>query len=279
MRQAAERTHAGRLSRIDELAASFAEIEGTGRSTQIFDEMTRILADEGVDQALVYAATQRTGILEKVRARAAAAREKNRAELLPLLKSAQLRADLNQPAEAARLFADILTLEPDWSDALDAQFLQITQADHAFYHAKLAEALGHLYAAENTVQHLLKAEPDAPRSQRDRSVSLVRLGNFLAARGQPGDAEKALDHYQRSLKIREDLLHDKTQSAQAARDVIVSCYKLGLLELKRDKEDSALTLLTRCFFVLDSFVREGRLWDPQMLALHDELKPLLTEHK
>ena len=108
------------ISRIDELAASFAEIEGTARSTSVFDEMTRILAEEGVDQALAYAATQRPGILEKVKARAAAAREKNRADLLPLLKSAQLQADRNQPAEADRLFADILALEPDWPDARNA---------------------------------------------------------------------------------------------------------------------------------------------------------------
>jgi len=42
LRKAAEQAHVGRLSRIDELADSFAEIEGTDRSTQVFDEMTRI---------------------------------------------------------------------------------------------------------------------------------------------------------------------------------------------------------------------------------------------
>ena len=95
LRKAAEQAYAGRLSRIDELADSFAEIEGTERSTQVFDEMTRILAEEGVDQALAYVATQSSGILEKVKARAAAASEKNGADLLPLLKSAQLQADRN----------------------------------------------------------------------------------------------------------------------------------------------------------------------------------------
>jgi tetratricopeptide (TPR) repeat protein len=199
LRQAAERVHAGRLSRIDELAASFAEIEGTGRSTQIFDEMTLILAEEGVDQALAYAATQRTGILEKVKARAAAAREKNPVDLLPLLKSAQLQADRNQPAEAARLFTDILALEPDWPDALDAQFwFQITQAHHAFDHATLVEASGHLYAAETAVQRLLKAEPDTPRSQRDLSFSNDRVGDVQRAQG---DLAGALKSYRDSLAL------------------------------------------------------------------------------
>jgi hypothetical protein len=105
------------MSRIDELAASFAEIEGTARSSEVFDEMTRILAQEGVNQALAYAVTQRSSILEKVKARITAADEKNQVDLLPLLKSAQLQADRNRPAEADGLFGDILALEPDWPDA------------------------------------------------------------------------------------------------------------------------------------------------------------------
>ena len=140
--------------------------------------------EEGVDQALAYAATKRPNILEQVKARDAATHEKNRADLLPLLKSAQLQADRNQPTEAARLFADILALEPDWPDALDAQlWFQIIQGNHAFYHTTLAEAFGHFQAAETTVQRLLKAEPDAPRSQRDLSVSYERIGDVQRAQG------------------------------------------------------------------------------------------------
>jgi tetratricopeptide (TPR) repeat protein len=120
LRQAAEKAYTGSISRIDELAASFAEMEGTARSSQVFDEMTRILAEEGVDPALVYTTTQRPGILGKVKARAADAREKNRSDLLPLLKSAQLEAERNHPAEAEHLFADILALAPDWAEARNA---------------------------------------------------------------------------------------------------------------------------------------------------------------
>jgi len=83
--------------------------------------MTRILAGpEGVDQAVAYVATQRAAILEKVKARAASAREKNRADLLPLLKSAQLETGRNHPDEAERLFNEILALEPDWSELRNA---------------------------------------------------------------------------------------------------------------------------------------------------------------
>ena len=105
LRRATEKDYTGRISRIDELAAFFAEIEGTARSSRVFDEMTRILAEEGVDQALAYVATQRPGILEKVKARAADAREKNRSDLLPLLKSAQLEKERNHPSERPPLRA------------------------------------------------------------------------------------------------------------------------------------------------------------------------------
>src|ERR1700722_4435484 len=120
LRKAAEKTYTESISRIDELAASFSEIEGTTKSSQVFDEMTRILAQEGVDQALAYVATQRPGILEKVKGRAPAASEKNRVDLLPLLKSAELQADRNQPEKAESVFADILALEPDWPDVRNA---------------------------------------------------------------------------------------------------------------------------------------------------------------
>ena len=74
--------------------------------------MTRpaFLQTKGVDQVLAYMATQGPGIPEKVKTCAAEAREKNRSDLLPLFKSAQLEAERNQPA-AKRLFEEI----PRWS--------------------------------------------------------------------------------------------------------------------------------------------------------------------
>ena len=56
LRETALAAHQSRLSRIDELALSFAEIEGRADSTTVFKEMTRILAEEGVDPTLAYIA-------------------------------------------------------------------------------------------------------------------------------------------------------------------------------------------------------------------------------
>ncbi|CAN5440386.1 hypothetical protein BH18VER2_BH18VER2_06500 [soil metagenome] len=50
------------------------------------------------------------------------------------------------------------------------------------------------------LEKLLQANPDSAQAARDVSVSLDRLGDFLAQRGQPGDAEGALKDYTRSVE-------------------------------------------------------------------------------
>jgi tetratricopeptide (TPR) repeat protein len=244
LRKAAEQANAARLSRIDELADSFAEIEGTSRSTHVFDEMTRILGEQGLDQAIAYAATQRAGILEEIEARSAATHEKNRADLLPLLKSAQLQADHNQPDEAGRLFADILALEPDWPDALDAHFwFLISQGDHAISHATLDESSGHFQAAETTVQRLLKAEPDAPRSQRDLSISYERIGNVQRAQG---DLPSALSSFKQGLEITQKLAARDPANTDWQRALSVSYNRIGDVQSAQGDLPSALSSYTWC---------------------------------
>ena len=87
LREAADNAHAARLSRIEELAASFAEIEGRGTATSVFKEMTRILTEQGVDEAIAYVAAQRSSILKTVDDRTKTAHERNRADFQPLLQA------------------------------------------------------------------------------------------------------------------------------------------------------------------------------------------------
>jgi tetratricopeptide (TPR) repeat protein len=88
-------------------------------------------------------------------------------------------------------------------------------------------ALGHYQRSLEVSERLLAANPDSAQAARDVSVSLERLADFLARRGQPGDAESALGHYQRSLEVRERLLAANPDSAQAARDVLVSLERMA----------------------------------------------------
>lgn len=100
LRETALAAHQSRLSRIDELALSFAEIEGRADSTAVFKEMTRILAEEGVDPTLAYIATQKGGILDRIRRRKQIEQEQSRTELQPLLSAADLQATKGQTVAA-----------------------------------------------------------------------------------------------------------------------------------------------------------------------------------
>ena len=103
-------------------------------------------------------------------------------------------------------------------------------ADFEGEHLTLTRALDLTAKVLAAKKMLLLGKPESVDLQRDVSVSLDRLGDFLASRGQPGDAEQALAHYQRSLEVSERLLADNPQSAQAARDVLVSLERMANCE-------------------------------------------------
>ena len=161
-------------------------------------------------------------------------------------------------------------MEPDWPDALDAEFwFLITQGDHAFYHTTLAEAFGHLQAAEITVQRLLKAEPDAPRSQRDLSVSYDRIGDVQRAQG---DLPSALSSYKQDLEIAQKLAARDPANAQWKTDLVISLWKLAsILEQhgtpqKREagvNYQRALELL-RALAVENRLTAEQKTWIPKL---------------
>ena len=282
-RQAAAAQRALQRARIDDLAASFAAIEARGEANSVFTELTRILQEQGVDPALAYVAAKRPAILDQVRARQAAARQRNRDDLQPLLTSAGLYAARGDPASAAARYQEVLDLEPDWPEALEpaawfywgrAGF----EADHGTLTAALPlarqaldaaarltarppvapaherllaaaqlqladclvlrgqpgdadQALDSFRQALEVFERLLAAAPDSrpefDQAARDVSVSLERLGDFLAARGLPGDADQALAHFQRGLTLGERLLAATPDSAQAARDVMVSLERMS----------------------------------------------------
>ena len=115
------------------------EIAGTASATSVFEEMKRILAEEGVDAAIAYIDKKRDGILEQVRARAAEARERNRAELQPLLQTAALYETRGQSAEARALYEDILALDADWDAANHRYFWFLTVEGDAARGTRLAD--------------------------------------------------------------------------------------------------------------------------------------------
>jgi len=287
----AQVAHQSRLARIDDLAASFALIEGRADATEEVKEMGRILQEEGVDAALRYIEGKRSALLARVAAADAAHVEQRRAQLQPLLQAAGLQATKGQTAAARASYQDLLKLDPQWPQALDAyatflfgqsiyylttgplsaavadaqQCLAHAQRFHdlaptqpraqrvlSAAHSKMGDVLrqrGAMGDADKIIQHrqqslalaeaLYKADPNYPEAARDVSISLNKLGDFMVQRGQPGDAEAALKHYTRDLEMSEKLLAANPDSAQAARDVSISLEKLGDFLARRGQPGDA----------------------------------------
>ncbi|NOT85308.1 MAG: hypothetical protein HOP02_11145 [Methylococcaceae bacterium] len=229
LQNAAEAAHTQRLSKIDELATAFADIEGRGTATTVFQELTRILSEQGVDQAIAYVASQRATILQSVRSRATAVHAHNRADLQPLLQTAALQESKGQPAEARSLYTEVLSIEPDWPEALDGYFwFLLAQGDSATTHTTLADALRDYTEAQRIAQRLNASDPSNNGWQRDVAV----------AQGKLVEADKA---YRDGLKIATKLaVVDASNSKwQRDRDLSIFYNKLGNVAMAQGKLDEA----------------------------------------
>jgi tetratricopeptide (TPR) repeat protein len=123
-------------------------------------------------------------------------------------------------------------------------------------------------------EQLLRDNPGSAQAARDVSVSLNKLADFLAQRGQPGDAERALAHYQRCQDVLEQLLRDNPGSAATIRDVVVSHYKLAGFGMQHGNQELAVRHLNGCFRVLHAAVTAGMTFDPPIMGLYQQLQQM-----
>lgn len=124
--------------------------------------------------------------------------------------------------------------------------LELMRGDLAMLQGRFEQASPLYESALGAYEQALAANPESGQAARDVSVSLDRLGDFLASRGQAGDAEKALGYYERSLKVREDLWTANPESAAARRDLLVSLERMARAEAGRvGRENAALELQSR----------------------------------
>jgi tetratricopeptide (TPR) repeat protein len=246
-REAAEAAHQARLGRVDELTTFLAQLEGRADASDISRELNRILAEEGVDQALAFLDQQRPGILERARARLSATRERNRADLEPLLTAARLENQRGQPVRAREQFTQILELEPDWPVALAtfAWFLY-DQAFQQKTHGSLSAAVADATKMLSLAERLPPAERLSYDDSRALPAALGQMADVLDLRRQAGDAEQALEYYNRGLKFQEGLLQANPESAGAARDVSVSLEKLANLLTRRGQAGDIKQALGYC---------------------------------
>ncbi len=227
LKDAAAAEHAARLGRIDELAQSFAEIEGTAQASDVLREMSRILAEEGVEEALAYIASLRTDILTAVKSRKKLAQEKNRRELQPLLKSVELRVSRVEFAEADALLTEILALEPAWTDALHEQCrLRFEQGKRAQSHETLEAALDFFRQTEASARQMMQHEPTNPRGESDLSRSLICVGDVKTSMG---NLPAAADAFRSALEVQQRLAASDPANAARQRDLWVSHWEIANL--------------------------------------------------
>jgi len=133
------------------------------------------------------------------------------------------------------------------------------------------QALAHYQRSLEVREQLLRANPDSAQAARDVSVSLNKLADFLARRGQPGDAQQALAHYQRSLQVSEQLLRANPGSVALTRDVVASHQRIGFYFRQSGRHEQATAHLSECHRILHELHEAGCSLDQQMLQAYQQL--------
>ncbi|MBS0155338.1 MAG: DUF4062 domain-containing protein [Nitrospira sp.] len=277
LHEAADNAQALRLSRIEEAIAAIEQIEGGGAATSVFQELTRILSEQGVDEAIAYVESQRSAILQTVRNRTASVRERNRADLQSLLRGAALYEAKGQAREARTLYAEILGADPDWPEALQTYFWFLAeQGDLARVRATVADAQHDYEEAHRIAQRLTNADPANTEWQRDLSVSHDRIGNVLVSQG---DLPAALTAYRASLAIREVLAKRDGGNTQWQRDLSVSHDRIGDVLVAQGDLPAALTAYRASLAIREVLAkRDGgnTEWQRDLSISHNKIGDVLV---
>ncbi len=225
LRRVAQEVERLERSKIHEIATFFYESEGRETVTGVSKEMTYILAEQGVDEAIAYIKGQRTSLLQHMRTRTAGMHENNRANLELLLQTAALFQAKGDAAGARALYTDILTLDPDWPEALHAVFgFHVLQGYLAWVRATLVEVRYEYEEAHRIAKHLVHLDANNSQWQWDLSVGHELIGNVLMAQG---DMPAAFTAYRVSLTILETLVKRDPENIQWQIHIADFCTRLG----------------------------------------------------
>lgn len=237
LKDASDAEYDAKAAKIDELVGSFKEIEGRADATDIFKEMSRILSSQGVDETIAYVNSQKDGILKRLQKRAASQRERNRAELQPLLKEASLYESKGKPLEAGELYDQILSMEPQWPAALDSVFgFDIRQGNIGIVKSMQTEARRWFDHARKTADSLMALDGGSPDSREKLSIAYRRLGDVAVNQGKLDEAAQILGN---ALAMQRKLAAGDPGNTNWQGELSVTYYRLGDVLWIRGKLESA----------------------------------------
>ena len=79
-------------------------------------------------------------------------------------------------------------------------------------------------------------------------------------------------HYNRSLQISESIFKANPDSAAAARDVVISHFKLAQFAIKNKDSDAAARHWKACYEILNPRISVGLTFDPPVMRVYEVLK-------
>ncbi|MFN9626916.1 MAG: DUF4062 domain-containing protein, partial [Planctomycetota bacterium] len=228
-----------RLEQVDEFLNSITSTIKSGDASPEFLELSRIIQEQGVDQALAYINSQESRLLDRAERLAAERQREIRRTLAPLLEGVRLHVSKGELTEARSLCDKLLKQDGDWLDVLHAHCVTMIElGDRATKYDKVEAALAFIEAAEASAKRLVAADPGNPSGQRDLSISFNSLGDVYLALGRTDDA---LSQYEAGLKISRVLAEADPNDAQKQRDLSISFEKIGNVYLALGRTDDALS--------------------------------------
>ncbi len=122
----------------------------------------------------------------------------------------------------------------------------------------------------------LKANPGFTEATRAIAVSLlIKLGDALAKRGQPGDSEKALAYFTRCVEPGAALLKANPRSMEATRNLAVVHYKIAAAADQRGDSKASEKHARAAHDLLKTAINGGMTFDPEIVKLYEALKSQL----
>lgn len=224
-----------RLAQVDSFVDSISQTITAGKASREYVELTRVLQENGVDEALNYIAAQEPRLLNQAEALIKARQEEVRTTLAPLLEKVRLLLTQGNLAAASVECDKLLALDPNWGAALHEKFLVLTAlGDHAVLYSTLADALKQYGDASGTAARL--AAISDPHADHDLLLSYYNLGeqSLTAAR-----LPEATSYYRKYLQVAQKLAADPANT-DAQRNLSIGYEILGDLSLRTDNVAAAI---------------------------------------